>query len=58
MNYKALLPEPLAKLQAYANAIVAAGVCDVDAQAFTAGAPFLMPGMRQLRRGSKKKVTP
>jgi len=49
----------LTRLQTYADAIVAiAGICDVDGQAIISGAPKPAVAMRQLRRGSKKSVTP
>lgn len=48
----------LTSLQTYADAVVAAGVTDEEGQAFSSGAPALQVGMRQLRRGSKKKITP
>jgi hypothetical protein len=48
----------LAALQTYANNIVAAGVCDPQGQDVISGAPWQAPAMRQLRRGSKKKVIP
>lgn len=45
-------------LATYANAIVAIGaVVDPQGQLFSSGAPFAAPAMRQLRRGSKKRVT-
>jgi hypothetical protein len=48
-----------ALLQSYGNALVAsAALVDVDGQDFTAAAPYPAPAMRQLRRGSKRKVTP
>lgn len=45
-------------LQTYANTIAGLAVCDPDLQDITSGAPFNSPQMRQLRRGSKKPVTP
>lgn len=46
-------------LQNYADGVIAAGgVCDVDGQGFSNGSPFAQPGMRQLRRGSKRKPVP
>lgn len=49
----------LAVLNTYAAAIVAvSGICDVDGQAIVAGSTKPSPAMRQLRRGSKKKLTP
>jgi hypothetical protein len=48
----------IARLQTYATAIAAANVCDPQGQQVSSGAPFPAPAMRQLRRGSKKKVTP
>jgi len=45
-------------LQTYADAVVAAGVTDADGQAIVDGSPMPAIGMRQLRRGSKKKATP
>lgn len=42
----------------YASAVVAAGVTDPQGSAITSGAAFTQVGMRQLRRGSKKTVTP
>lgn len=54
-----LNPAMLAMLQTYANAIIdAPGIVDVDGQIFNGGAPFRGPAMRQVRRGSKKKVIP
>lgn len=45
--------------QTYAAAIVAiTGLVDVDGQSFVNGEVWPAPQMRQLRRGSKKKVTP
>jgi hypothetical protein len=34
------------------------GLCDVDGQNFTAVTPYPYVGMRQLRRGSKRRSTP
>lgn len=48
----------LSALTTYIGNIVAAGVCDPQGQDVTGGAPWQAPAMRQLRRGSKKKVTP
>lgn len=49
----------LTALQAYATAITAVpGLVDIDGQTFTSATVFPAPGMRQLRRGSKKKLTP
>lgn len=42
----------------YIQAVVNAGIVDVDGQNITNGALFNAPQMRQLRRGAKKKVTP
>jgi len=46
------------ELQNYGNAVVTAGVCDVDGQLFSFAAVHPTPAMRQLRRGSKKKLAP
>jgi hypothetical protein len=48
----------LAALNSYASAVVAAATCDVDGQGISSGSANPMPGMRQLRRGSKKSSTP
>lgn len=49
----------LAELQAYGSAVVAAGdYVDVDGQDISSAAASPDIAMRQLRRGSKKKVTP
>lgn len=55
----AIAAAALTMLQTYGDAIVAtAAVVDVDGQEFTGAVPYTAPQMRQLRRGSKKKVTP
>lgn len=46
------------RLADYAAALAAAGCCDPQGQAVITGAPWPAPAMRQLRRGSKKRVTP
>jgi len=59
VSFTTLAASYLTILQTYANDIVAvAGICDVDGQPLVSGAPKNYPQMRQLRRGSKKKVTP
>lgn len=47
-----------ALLNTYGDAIIALPVCDVDGQDLVDAVPFLAPQMRQLRRGSKKKIVP
>lgn len=42
----------------YGLAVVSEGVCDPQGFDLTVAAPFMSPQMRQLRRGSKKKVIP
>lgn len=49
--YKALL-------QTYATAIAGLATCDPQGNDLTDGAPHPGVAMRQLRRGSKKKITP
>lgn len=53
----ALAAAAVTRLQTYADAIVAAGLCDVDLAAITAGAVWPNIAMRQLRRGSKKRLS-
>lgn len=48
----------LTMLGQYGTNIAAAGACDPQGQDIISGAGFPAPAMRQLRRGSKKKVTP
>lgn len=48
----------LTVLGSYAAAVAAAATHDVDGQGITGGSAHPQPGMRQLRRGSKKKTTP
>jgi hypothetical protein len=49
----------ITRLNAYATSIVGtAAIVDVDGQDFVSGAAFPKVAMRQLRRGSKKKLTP
>lgn len=48
----------LAVLQTYATNVAASGVCDPQGQDVISGSPWLAVAMRQLRRGSKKKVIP
>lgn len=49
----------LTSLQSWADQLAAvANYVDVDGEALTAGTVFPRVGMRQLRRGSKKKLTP
>lgn len=48
----------LSELQTYAAAVVAAAGADVDNQLFSSGTVLPAPAMRQLRRGSKKKLVP
>lgn len=55
----ALSTARLTLLANYGLAIVGGtGICDVDGQDLTVAAPWRQAAMRQLRRGSKKKVTP
>jgi len=59
VNFMTIVAPVLTRLQTYANAIAAiAGICDIDGQPIVNGAPKSAPTNRQLRRGSKKKVTP
>lgn len=48
----------LTVLNTYASDVVAAGVSDPQGSAFVSGAAHPRVAMRQLRRGSKKPVTP
>lgn len=50
--------DAVANLTAYAGEVGSTGVCDVDGQDIVGGACNPNVGMRQLRRGSKKKATP
>jgi hypothetical protein len=58
VTFTALSPTALSELAVYAQAICTASANDVDNQIFVSGAVWPQPAMRQLRRGSKKKLVP
>jgi hypothetical protein len=57
-NGLALTSGMMTVLNTYASAVVAAGVTDPQGSAIISGAAHPQVAMRQLRRGSKKPVTP
>ena len=58
-NFTTLSGSALTLLNNYLTALLAIeGLCDADGDPLQSGAVFNAPAMRQLRRGSKKKVTP
>lgn len=59
-NYGELLTASLAEFQTnYVNPVLAVTeYVDVDGQPFISGAPFSRVGMRQLRRGSRRRTEP
>lgn len=48
----------LTALNTYASSVAASGACDPQGQDIIGGSPWNAPAMRQLRRGSKKKLVP
>ncbi len=59
INFNALGATVIARAQAYANALVALdGYVDVDGQQLISAVVSSTVGMRQLRRGSKRRVLP
>lgn len=49
----------ITRMNGYLTALLAIdGLCDADGDALVSGAVYPAPAMRQLRRGSKKSVTP
>lgn len=57
-DFTNILTSSLGLINTYAAAVVAAGAWDVDQQELMSGVAHPQPGMRQLRRGSKKKPVP
>lgn len=57
-NISALESGMLTLLNTYATAVASSGACDPQGQDIASGSAKNAPAMRQLRRGSKKKLTP
>jgi len=58
VSFSSIATLMLTSLNTYASSVAASGACDPQGQDIISGAAFLSPAMRQLRRGSKKKVIP
>lgn len=57
-SFTSIVAGVVTMLQTYADSVAASGVCDPQGQDFISGSPWKAPAMRQLRRGSKKKIVP